>query len=90
MKKYLRYKKWYKVIKENDLFDVKYYLFTYPDIRKKGVDPIKHYIKFGVDEGRNPSADFDTKFYLDSNPDVVESGINPLAHYILYGKEEGR
>ena len=90
MKRYLRYKKWYKVIKESELFDVKYYIFTYPDIRKIGVDPIKHYIKHGANEGRNPSAEFNTLNYLNANNDVMNSGINPLAHYILYGKNEGR
>lgn len=90
MKKYLRYKKYYKAIKESGLFDVKYYLFTYPDVRKMGVGPIKHYLKFGADEGRNPSDEFDTNFYLNTYSDVRESGVNPLAHYILYGKDEGR
>ncbi len=90
MKQYLRYKKWYKAIKESELFDVKYYIFTYPDIRKIGVDPIKHYIKHGAMEGRNPSEYFDTKFYLDMNPDIRKIGINPLAHYILYGQQEQR
>jgi len=88
--KYLRYKKWYKAIKESGLFDTKYYLFTYPDVRKIGLDPIRHYIKFGADEGRNPSKEFDTSYYLEANPDVREIGINPLAHYVLYGKNEGR
>ncbi|MCF6172210.1 MAG: glycosyltransferase [Campylobacteraceae bacterium] len=90
MIKYLRYKKYYKAIKESGLFDVKYYLFTYPDIRKIGVDPIKHYLKFGAYEGRNPSAEFDTNFYLNTYSDVKELGVNPLAHYILYGKKEFR
>jgi len=90
MIKYLKYKKWYKAIKESDLFDSKYYLFTYPDVRQLGVDPIKHYIKFGAAEGRNPSAEFDTAYYLETYNDVKESGVNPLAHYVLYGKEEGR
>lgn len=88
--KYLKYRKWYKAIKDSELFDVKYYIFTYPDIRKVGIDPIRHYIKYGVQEGRNPSSGFDTKFYLDSNPDIKEAKINPLAHYILYGRDEGR
>ena len=88
--KYLRYKKWYKAIKESGLFDTKYYLFTYPDVRKIGLEPIKHYLKFGADEGRNPSKEFNTSYYLEANPDVREMSVNPLAHYVLYGKAEGR
>jgi len=82
--------KWYRAIKKSDLFDVKYYLFTYADVRKKDIDPLKHYLKYGADEGRNPSAEFDTAFYINNNHDVKESHVNPLAHYILHGKKEGR
>ena len=88
--KYLRYRKYYQAIKKSNLFDTKHYLFTYSDVRKIGLDPIKHYIKFGADEGRNPSKEFDTNYYFEANPDVREVGINPLAHYILYGKNEKR
>lgn len=90
MIKRLRYKKWKKIIQKSGLFDSKYYLFAYPDIREKDIDPIKHYIRFGAKEGRNPSKNFDTSFYLNTNEDVKQSGINPLVHYILHGKDEGR
>ena len=88
IKRYLRNLKWKRIIKQSGLFDEKYYLLTYEDVRKVDIDPIMHYIKYGAKEGRNPNADFDTNFYLESNPDVREKGINPLIHYILYGKRE--
>src|SRR5690606_20122941 len=78
------------IISRSNLFDEKYYLLRYPDIRKADIDPIKHYLKIGAKELRNPSADFDTKYYLENNPDVEESGINPLVHYIKYGIYEKR
>jgi len=90
MIKRLKYKKWKKVIEKSGLFDVKYYLFTYPDVREHDIDPIMHYIKYGVHEERNPSKEFDTSFYLRTYPDVRESKMNPLVHYILYGGKEGR
>ena len=90
MKRHLKSRKWKKIIEKSGLFDVKYYLFTYPDVRKKNAEPIAHYIKHGAKEGRNPSEEFNTLFYLESNPDVVKSGINPLVHYILHGRNEGR
>lgn len=90
MLKKLKQLKWHKIIKRSGLFDVKYYLFAYPDIRKAEIDPIMHYIKFGVAEGRNPSREFNTNFYLNKNEDVKISGINPLVHYVLSGKDEGR
>ncbi|PHS36194.1 MAG: hypothetical protein COB07_12670 [Sulfurovum sp.] len=90
MLKKLKQRKWQKIIKNSGLFDSKYYLFQYPDVRKANVDPIKHYVRFGVDEEKNPSQGFNTSFYLERYKDVNESNINPLAHYILYGKEEGK
>lgn len=80
----------YKTIKESGLFDEKYYFETYEDVRKANIDPIKHYIRDGWKEGRNPSKRFDTNFYLDSYPDVRDAKINPLVHFIKYGNKEGR
>lgn len=80
----------YKIIKKSGIFDEKYYLRTYEDVRKVDIDPIKHYIKYGWKEGRNPSDSFNTNFYLEKNKDVREARINPLIHYILHGQKEGR
>ncbi len=90
MTRYLRFRKWYKLIKNSGLFDEKYYLFTYPDVRSSDIDPIWHYIKYGVVERRNPSRKFNTKYYLNAYSDVQNAGINPLVHFILFGKKEKR
>lgn len=80
----------YKIIKKSGLFDEKYYLETYTDVRISDIDPIEHYIKFGYKEGRNPSERFDTNFYLVNYPDVKDSGMNPFIHFIKFGRYEGR
>lgn len=77
-------------IKKSGLFDAAYYLQTYSDVRAANVGPLKHFVKYGWKEGRNPSAEFDTNFYLSTYPDVALAGKNPLIHYILHGKKEGR
>lgn len=74
----------------SELFDVDWYLGSYPDINEAGIDPAEHYLVHGAKEGRFPSAAFDGDWYLRSNPDVAESGMNPLIHYIKYGMAEGR
>jgi hypothetical protein len=79
-----------QLIKKSKLFDPVYYLFTYPDVRIADVDPLKHFMKIGWKEGRNPSEKFNTQFYLNTYPDVREEGINPLIHYICNGRREGR
>jgi O-antigen biosynthesis protein len=86
------FKNWrsYIVIWRSRLFDERYYLQFYPDVRKADVDPLMHFVIHGWREGRNPSQMFDTNFYLQTNPDVKQSGINPLIHYLRFGGFEGR
>ena len=57
----------YKIIKDSGLFDEEFYLKTYSDVRTLDIDPIKHYIKHGWKEGRNPSENFDTNIYIEKN-----------------------
>lgn len=78
------------VIRDSGLFDGDWYLRRYPDVRKKGADPLKHYLRHGASEGRDPGPIFSTKEYLRRYPDVKESGMNPLLHYIRHGLKEGR
>ncbi len=78
------------LIRRSNLFDEQWYLKEYPDVARSGMDPVRHYIKFGVEEGRDPSLAFGTRYYQYNNPDVSDAAINPLIHYISHGKEEGR
>ncbi len=75
-------------IRQSGLFDATWYLDRYPDV--EGMDPVLHYVRHGVAEGRNPRPDFDTAFYLERNPDVVAAGMNPFLHYIEFGQKEHR
>ena len=76
------------MLKKSDLFDSEYYLSQNEDVKKAKINPIKHYLKFGWKEGRNPSADFNGNEYLNKRPDVRVSGICPLVHYLKFGKEK--
>ncbi len=71
-------------------FDSRYYLLHNDDVRRADEDPLRHYMRFGWKEGRDPSSRFSTSFYLQNNPDVRQSGTNPLLHYVRFGKKEGR
>lgn len=72
------------------LFDGKWYLEQYPDVRSSGVNPLVHYLEYGASEGRNPCSLFDTKWYLDRYPDVAAAGVSPLVHYLTAGVAEYR
>lgn len=79
---------WY--IQHSKYFDKKWYLKTYPDVKKSGIDPVEHYLKSGWKEGRNPGPKFNTNWYLNRYKDVKEAKVNPLVHYEKHGKYEGR
>lgn len=78
------------LIAQSGWFDASWYLSTYPDVAANNKDPIEHFLKFGVQEGRNPHPQFDCLWYINQYPDVAEQGINPLLHYIKFGQQEGR
>ncbi|MFV1878768.1 hypothetical protein [Nioella sp.] len=68
---------WWR-FKKSDLFDEAWYLSTYSDVAKSGVNPILHYIRNGHDEGRNPSQEFNTIEFFRDNPDLLRTGGNAL------------
>jgi hypothetical protein len=74
----------------NPLFDGRWYLAHYPDVRRWRIAPYRHYRRHGVLEGRNPNAYFDTLWYLQRYPDVARLKMDPLDHYLRHGAAEGR
>jgi len=80
----------HRLISLSRYFDPDWYRSTYPDVAKGGEDPIRHYLRVGAAEGRDPSELFSTSWYLRQNPDVAKAGINPLLHFLKAGEREGR
>lgn len=80
----------YELIKNSGLFNVTWYLKMYPEVIKSGIDPIFHYLIYGVDKRYNPNPNFDTVYYLEKNSDVKNAKLNPLIHYVKYGINEHR
>jgi GT2 family glycosyltransferase len=80
----------YGEIDKSGLFSAAWYLARYQDVAAANLDPLEHYLLYGVSEGRDPGPDFSTSGYLARYRDVAEADINPLLHYIRYGKKEGR
>ncbi|MCL5255750.1 MAG: hypothetical protein M1363_06455 [Gammaproteobacteria bacterium] len=78
-----------QLLKKSPLFDANWYLQTYPDVAKAGMNPAEHYLRHGGFENRNPSAQFDSGAYLQRYPDVRQSGANPLIHFLLDGERQG-
>jgi hypothetical protein len=79
-----------ELILASGLFDAGFYLRHNPDVAAAGRDPVRHYLKWGAAEGRQPGPFFDSRWYLRKNPDVASAGVNPLVHYLRHGRREGR
>ena len=78
------------LLQRSALFDGDWYLETYPDVAAGGLEPARHYLDFGWQEGRDPGPHFSTNAYLRANADVARAGTNPLIHFIEFGYSEGR
>ncbi|HST27150.1 MAG TPA: glycosyltransferase domain-containing protein [Rudaea sp.] len=65
----------------NPLFDARFYLACNPDVSTNGIDPWRHYLKYGAREGRDPNPVFDSDWYMSRQPDAAARNLNPLLHY---------
>jgi hypothetical protein len=70
------------------LFDGAFYLEKYPDLAAAGVNPLRHYLRYGAAEHRKPHPLFDPDYYLRRNPQARGSG-NPLVHFLEKGGASG-
>ncbi len=97
----ITFEKIYNTVKDSGLFDEKFYLKNYPNIKKSGLHPLLDYIFFGFEDGRIPSDNFeriydilkdsglfDELYYTKKYPAVNKSGIDPLLHYMFFGHIE--
>lgn len=79
-----------QLIEASPLFDAKWYVERYPDVKAANIKPAVHYCKYGWRMLRDPSSQFSTLDYLTKHKDVKKKEVNPLYHYLRYGKNEGR
>jgi hypothetical protein len=63
------------------VFDREFYLRTNPDVAAAGVDPLRHYVKHGAAERRQPHPLFDPAHYLACCPEA-RGAPNPLLHFL--------
>lgn len=85
---FLKNTKDYHIIKKSNLFDVNWFKNNYN--LSEDINPIKYYLKYGIEKNLNPSKDFHTLWYLKEYNDVKNSRMNPFVHYIKHGISEHR
>lgn len=80
------------------LFYTEWYLLHNPDVTEavsQGlIEPLEHFLRYGLKEGRSPGPLFDVQFYLHGNPDVAAAvargETTAYEHFLTYGIYEGR
>lgn len=67
-------------------FDADFYLSRNADVARARVDPLRHYLKHGWREGRDPNPTFSTRYYAATH---APTGENPLLHWLQTGRWQG-
>lgn len=63
------------------LFDCKFYLTMYPDVVRRGMNPLVHFTRFGLIENRNPNPEFDCEDYAKHFESLFSEGELPFMHF---------
>ena len=84
----LRFSDYREKIESTHLFDVEWYLRTYPDVASSKSDPLTHYILYGRHELRNPGPGFNAAWYFEEYM-LSEKNEDPLLHYVDIGRKRG-
>lgn len=71
------------------IFDAEFYKRAYTDVASSKLTPIDHFVKFGLEAGRQPSMGFDPVAYANRYPDIDGPAQSAL-HYAYFGRTEGR
>jgi glycosyltransferase involved in cell wall biosynthesis len=66
-------------------FDEAWYRRAYPDVAASGVDPFRHYMRYGWRETRRPSNEFDIESYAARWPGFRPDQDNPVLHLLEHG-----
>jgi hypothetical protein len=69
----------------NEQFDAEWYLACYPDVALSGINPLKHYLRFGMHFGRSPNRNCQSSINKSKNilssdfsipsPECLESSV---------------
>lgn len=75
------------LLNTSGLFDPEWYLETYLDVKRAGIDPFDHFVNSGAQEKRDPGPFFETRFYEERYPQVQSVAMSPIEHYLRIGRK---
>ncbi|MFA0426719.1 glycosyltransferase [Vibrio sp. 10N.222.51.C5] len=70
-----------ELLNQTQLVDKEFYWTKYEDVKRRGVDPVSHFVRFGHKENRMPNEYFDTALYRSMHN--IGQEVNPLLDYYL-------
>jgi glycosyltransferase involved in cell wall biosynthesis len=77
-------------IEESGLFDPAWYLDRYADVANASIEPLIHFKKFGIWEGRAPNKLFDPTWYRNTYDELLPPEAVSFIHYMQTGILEHR
>ncbi|KXS36824.1 MAG: hypothetical protein AWU55_2835 [Halomonadaceae bacterium T82-2] len=77
-------------IANSGLFDPAWYLAHNSDVQVLGLDPLKHYHRYGGFEGRAASPHFDSLEHLRQHPELLQRHVHPLLHHLHLRQGDGQ
>ena len=80
----------YHILKDSIEFDDIYYQQQTSRSIKLKMNPILHFLRYGIYSNEAPNKRFSPLSYLDLNIDILHHRVNPLVHYIKNGITEQR
>ncbi|SEA28894.1 glycosyltransferase [Alkalimonas amylolytica] len=69
-----------QLLRQSELFEPEWYVTTYHDVAKAGMDPGLHYLHYGGQENRDPGPNFSSSGYRLQQR--IAANLNPLIHYL--------
>lgn len=76
-----------RLIVASGIFDADWYVTRYPDVLSTGMEPLQHYLSYGVALRRSPGPEFDPLFYQQKNAEIAGAdGATVLMHYLSVGR----
>lgn len=71
-------------------FDAGYYASRTPEAAALGMEPLIHFLRYGIQHNQCPSASFSPGLYWDEHRDVLLGRHNAFVHYLTHGRNEKR
>jgi len=71
-----------RMVEASGFFDPVWYVNKYPDVNRRRVDALTHYVTLGGRVGYQPGPDFDVLEYMKKFPELKYNRIPALVHYM--------